>query len=63
MSNERQLVMYQTDKDNEGIFLLLVEHKWKVNSENLIVRQNVTRDFVICFAYKNLTFNPILVKL
>jgi len=50
VSNERQLVLYETTKDDERIVLLLVKKKYKMKFENSVVTQNVMRDFSICLA-------------
>jgi len=63
VSNERQLVLYETTKDDERIVLLLVEKKYKMKFENLIVTQNVTRDFSIYLAHNPLILWQIATKL
>ena len=67
VSNERQLVLYETilyetTKDDEKIVLLLVEKKIRMNIENSVVRQNVTRDFRICLAHSLLIHGQIAMK-
>ena len=47
MSNESQLIVYETVKDDEKIVLLLVDEKYEINFENSVVTQNVMRDFSI----------------
>jgi hypothetical protein len=48
VSNESQLVVYKTAKDDEKTVLLLVDKKFEMKLENSVVAQNVTRDFSTC---------------
>ncbi len=63
VSNERQLVLYETTKDDERIVLLLVKKKYKMKFENSVVTQNVMRDFSICLAHNFLILEQIETKL
>jgi hypothetical protein len=71
VSNQSQLVVYKTAKDDEKTVLLLVDEKFEMKFENSVVTQNVTRDFVFCwmnnslkvrqFEMKFLSFYPLIV--
>ena len=54
VSNESQLIVYETARDAEKIVLLLVVEKYEMKFENLVVTQNVTRDLSICLGHNSL---------
>ena len=54
VSNESQLIVYETARDAEKIVLLLVGEKYEMTFENLVVTQNVTRDLSICLGHNSL---------
>ncbi len=54
VSNQSQLVVYKTAKDDEKNVLLLFDEKFEMKFENSVVTQNVTRDFVFCWMNNSL---------
>jgi hypothetical protein len=62
VSNERQLVLYETTKVGQRIVLLLVEKKNRIKFENSVVTQSVTRDFRICSTHNLLILGQIATK-
>jgi len=63
VSNESQLVVYETVKDDEKIVLLFVDEKYEMKFENSVVTKNVTRDFSICFEHNSFILQQIAMKL
>ncbi len=55
MSNESQLIVYETAGDAEKIVLLLVDEKYEMKFENLVVTQNATRDLLISLGHNSRT--------
>jgi hypothetical protein len=63
VSNKRQLVLYKTAKHSERIVLFVVKEKHEMILKNLVVTQNVTRDFSICLEHISLILSQIVMKL
>jgi hypothetical protein len=63
VSNESQLIVRETVKDDGKIILPFVCKKYEMKFENSMVTQNVTRDFSICLRHNSVILRQITTKL